>query len=90
MAYLEWILGIFLVLVFIAYWRLSNWKYYGKPILSFRNRILISVIFPILLVFLIIFGSLASLVILGVVVFIALAVLLFWIFGSRKVYFKKF
>jgi len=90
MAYLKWIIAVFLVLAFVAYWKLSSIKFYGEKLLNFRNKVFIALTFPILLVFLIFFGSLIFLIILGILVLVLISYLVFFIFGRGKIYYKKY
>ena len=89
MAYLEWVSVGFIILIFIAYRKLSRLKFHRRKILNFRNRVLIALVFPILLIFLIFFGGIVFLMILGIIILVFVLFLLFWIFGRRKIYYRK-
>nr|MBI4156527.1 hypothetical protein [Candidatus Woesearchaeota archaeon] len=89
MNYIKWILGIFIVLVFIAFLRVNSSRFFRRK-LSLMTKILIALLFPILLLFLIFFGSLIILIVIGILIFLFILLLLFLIFGKGKFYYKKF
>ena len=89
MAYIKWILGIFIVFAFITFLRINNSRFFKRR-LSLKSKILIALLFPVLLLFLIFFGSLIILIVIGVLIFLFILLLLFLIFGKGKFYYKKF
>lgn len=83
------LVGIFLVLAFLMFLRLSSLKINGKRILSLPLRVLVALVFPVIFVLVFIFSSMVLLFVLGILFLIfMISLVVFFIrkFSRRKEY----
>lgn len=80
---------LFLILVFLVFLRFSTLKINGKKIISFPMRIVLSLLFPLILILVALFGSLMFLFIMALLLIAFLVFLLLFFIGRIRVLYKK-
>ena len=78
-----WVL-VLMLLVAWAFWKLSAWKWKGRPQLPLSARILLAVLFPFLLAMIVLLGSLVLVVLLGLVTVALVLWALFRLMGRKN------
>lgn len=80
---IDWTRVLIYVLILIVIYifvKLTNLKFFGKPVLSLKWRIIIALFFPVILILGIVFGAL----IFGVVIVVFLIMWISSLFGRKK------
>lgn len=72
------------VLVALAFWKLSKYKWKGLPIMSIQKRLLLSLLFPLFLALFVFLGSLIAIIVLGILFLGFILFIIFSLFGNKK------
>ncbi len=84
------LLGAFVLIAVLVFFRLGSVRYRGRPLISLTSRIIISLFFPIVGVVIILLGSFILVLVASLFVLILLFLFLVFLLSRPKVYvFKK-